>query len=96
MCFRRLCEFSFIIVSLGLSLGVISKFLYPVVVAVSVITTFLTPYMIRLATPTYQVMEKHLPDKLIHILNHFAMSHPQTQQQSKWKSLIRQMLVRVY
>ena len=38
-------------------------------------------------------MEKHLPDKLIHILNHFAMSHPQTQQQSKWKSLIRQMLV---
>ena len=49
--------------------------------------------MIRLATPTYQVMEKHLPDKLIHILNHFAMSHPQTQQQSKWKSLIRQMLV---
>ena len=86
-------EFSFIIASLGLSLGVISKFLYPVVVAVSVITTFLTPYMIRLATPTYQVMEKHLPDKLIHILNHFAMSHPQTQQQSKWKSLIRQMLV---
>ena len=86
-------EFSFIIASLGLSLGVISKFLYPVVVAVSVITTFLTPYMIRLATPTYQVMEKHLPDKLINILNHFAMSHPQTQQQSKWKSLIRQMLV---
>ena len=86
-------EFSFIIASLGLSLGVISKFLYPVVVAVSVITTFLTPYMIRLATPTYRVMEKHLPDKLIHILNHFAMSHPQTQQQSKWKSLIRQMLV---
>jgi CPA2 family monovalent cation:H+ antiporter-2 len=41
-------EFSFIIASLGLSLGVISDFLYPVVVAVSVTTTFLTPYMIRL------------------------------------------------
>ena len=86
-------EFSFIIASLGLSLGVISNFLYPVVVAVSVITTFLTPYMIRLANPTYQVMERHLPDKLIHILNHFAMSHPQSQQQSKWHSLIRQMVV---
>lgn len=86
-------EFSFIIASLGLSLGVISNYLYPVVVAVSVITTFLTPYMIRLATPTYQVMEKHLPKRLINILNHFAMSHPPTTQQSKWKSLLRQMLI---
>ena len=86
-------EFSFIIASLGLSLGVISNFLYPVVVAVSVITTFLTPYMIRLALPSYQLMEKHLPCKFINILNHFAMSHPSTQQQSKWKSLIRQMAI---
>ena len=86
-------EFSFIIASLGLSLGVISNYLYPVVVAVSVITTFLTPYMIRLATPTYQVMEKHLPKRLINILNHFAMSHPSTTQQSKWKSLLRQLLI---
>ena len=86
-------EFSFIIASLGLSLGVISDFLYPVVVAVSVITTFLTPYMIRLATPTYQVMEKHLPHKLINILNHFAMSHPSTTQQSKWRALLKQMTI---
>ena len=86
-------EFSFIIASLGLSLGVISNFLYPVVVAVSVITTFLTPYMIRLATPPYLVMEKHLPDKLINVLNHFAMSHPSTTQQSKWKSLLKQMTI---
>ena len=86
-------EFSFIIASLGLSLGVISNFLYPVVVAVSVITTFLTPYKIRLATPTYLVMEKHLPDKLINVLNHFAMSHPSTTQQSKWKSLLKQMTI---
>ncbi len=86
-------EFSFIIASLGLSLGVISNFLYPVVVAVSVITTFLTPYMIRLAQPSYQLMEKHLPNKFINILNHFAMSRPSTQQQSKWKSLIRQMVI---
>ena len=42
-------EFAFIIASLGLSLHVISDYLYPVVVAVSVITTFLTPYMIRAA-----------------------------------------------
>ena len=84
-------EFSFIIASLGLSLGVISVFLYPVVVAVSVITTFLTPYMIRLATPAYNHLERHLPNKLIKLLNHLSMSHPHTTEQSKWKKLLTQM-----
>ena len=51
-------EFSFIIASLGLSLGVISDYLYPVVVAVSVITTFLTPYMIRSEHHGDQQMEE--------------------------------------
>jgi CPA2 family monovalent cation:H+ antiporter-2 len=86
-------EFSFIIASLGLSLGVISDFLYPVVVAVSVITTFLTPYMIRLATPAYNSIEHRLPKKLIKLLNHLSMSHPSTNEQSKWKRLLTQMTV---
>ena len=84
-------EFSFIIASLGLSLGVISGFLYPVVVAVSVITTFLTPYMIRLATPAYSRLERHLPKKVIMSLNHLSMSHQHSQQQSNWKRLLTQM-----
>jgi CPA2 family monovalent cation:H+ antiporter-2 len=86
-------EFSFIIASLGLSLGVIGDFLYPVVVAVSVITTFLTPYMIRLATPTYNALEPHLPSRFIKMLNHLSMSRPNTTEQSKWKSLLLQMTV---
>ena len=86
-------EFSFIIASLGLSLGVISDFLYPVVVAVSVITTFLTPYMIRLATPAYNRLERHLPKKLILSLNHLSMSHQHSQQQSNWKRLLTQMSI---
>ena len=86
-------EFSFIIASLGLSLGVISNFLYPVVVAVSVITTFLTPYMIRLATPAYNALEHRLPSKVIKSLNHLSMSHPNTNEQSKWKRLLTQMTV---
>ena len=84
-------EFSFIIASLGLSLGVISDFLYPVVVAVSVITTFLTPYMIRMATPAYSMVERHLPNKLIKLLNHLSMSRPGTTEQSLWKTLLAQM-----
>ena len=84
-------EFSFIIASLGLSLGVISDFLYPVVVAVSVITTFLTPYMIRLATPAYGIIENKLPTRLINTLNQLSMSHPNSQKQSLWKRLLTQM-----
>ena len=86
-------EFSFIIASLGLGLGVISDFLYPVVVAVSVITTFLTPYMIRLATPAYNMLEKRLPTRLIKLLNHLSMSHPNTTEQSKWERLLTQMAI---
>ena len=84
-------EFSFIIASLGLSLSVISDFLYPVVVAVSVITTFLTPYMIRLATPAYSVIENRLPSRLINTLNQLSMSHPNSQKESLWKRLLTQM-----
>jgi CPA2 family monovalent cation:H+ antiporter-2 len=84
-------EFSFIIASLGLSLGVISDYLYPVVVAVSVITTFLTPYMIRLSTPAYTHLEKHLPNKMIKMLNHLSMSQPNTNEQSNWKKILVQM-----
>ena len=84
-------EVSFIIASLGLSLGVIGDFLYPVVVAVSVITTFLTPYMIRLATPAYNKLERHLPNRLISSLNRLTMSHPNTIEKSKWKRLLLQM-----
>lgn len=56
-------EFAFIIASLGVSLKVTGHFLYPVVVAVSVITTFLTPYMIKLAVPAYKKVERLLPAK---------------------------------
>ena len=89
-------EFSFIIASLGLSLGVISDFLYPVVVAVSVITTFLTPYMIRFATPAYNALEQRLPTRVIKMLNHLSMFHPNTKEQNKWKSLLIQMVMNIF
>ncbi len=85
-------EFSFIIASLGLSLGVIGDFLYPVVVAVSVITTFLTPYMIRLSTPAYNNLERHLSKNIIRMLNDLALSHPSSAPQGNWRSLIMQLL----
>ena len=88
-------EFSFIIASMGLSLGVISDFLYPVVVAVSVITTFLTPYMIRLALPAYDRLEHQLPSRLIKMLNQLSTTQHVSHERSAWKALLTQMGVNV-
>ena len=66
-CFCQIGEFSFIIASLGLSYGVIDEFLYPIIVSVSIITTFLTPYFIKAAVPAYNLVSHRFPDKW---LNH--------------------------
>ena len=87
-------EFSFIIATLGLSLGVIGDFLYPVVVAVSVITTFLTPYMMRAAVPCHEYCEKHMPKSWIRRLNHLTLSQPTNKvADNKWKKLLTQMFI---
>ena len=95
-------EFAFIIASLGMSLHVIADFLYPVVVAVSVITTFLTPYMIRGAEPFYRMLERHLPSSLIVQINSltsrvhdFSPTHALTSANIRqlWHRLLRAMLV---
>lgn len=85
-------EFAFIIASLGLSLRVISDFLYPVVVAVSVITTFLTPYMMKAAIPCYEFMEHRLPRKWIRRLDHMGAIHHTTQTENNhWRALLKAM-----
>lgn len=87
-------EFAFIIASLGLSLGVIGEFLYPVVVAVSVITTFLTPYMISGAEPCYNFFLRHLPKKWVRRLEHISNGSTEAlSSNNQWRSLIRAMLV---
>lgn len=87
-------EFAFIIASLGLSLRVVGDFLYPVVVAVSVITTFLTPYMMRFANPCYSALEKRLPKRLIASLNQMTLNgHLSMPGGDNWRKLLRQMAV---
>lgn len=85
-------EFAFIIASLGQSMHVIAGFLYPVVVAVSVVTTFLTPYMIRGAVPAYQLLSTHLPKRWIRRLNHLDAGRQDTvETESEWRRLLRKM-----
>ena len=87
-------EFAFIIATLGKSLGVISEFLYPVVVAVSVITTFLTPYMIRAAEPCYNVLIKHLPKRWVRRLTHIQTNNAgeSASTNNLWKVLMKKMI----
>ncbi|MBO7601545.1 MAG: cation:proton antiporter [Bacteroidaceae bacterium] len=81
-------EFAFIIASLGVSLGVTSDFLYPIVVAVSVITTFLTPYMIRLAEPASNFVEAHMPEKWKKTLARYATGTRNVNHDSDWKRFL--------
>ena len=85
-------EFAFIIASLGVSLHVTSDFLYPIVVAVSVITTFLTPYMIRFAEPASNFVDTHLPVKWKNFLLHYSSGSQTMNHESLWKKLIFALL----
>ena len=82
-------EFAFILATLGTSLHVTSDFLYPIVVAVSVFTTFTTPYMIRLAEPAYGVVARVLPAKWISKLERNAPDESEVQETNEMRQLWR-------
>lgn len=84
-------EFSFIIASLGMSLGVLQESLYPIIVAVSVITIFTTPYFVKLSQPAYKLAEKHLPARLNFLIDRYSK---QVTDSSATKSLWRDILGR--
>lgn len=87
-------EFAFIIAGLGTSLGVTSDFLYPVVVAVSVITTFITPYMIRLAIPAYGLLSRIIPGRVLKLTA--PKEAPLTTRETQhWHYLLRRMCIKV-
>ncbi|SHG13088.1 cation:proton antiporter [Dysgonomonas macrotermitis] len=86
-------EFSFIIATLGMQLGVISDFIYPIIVAVSVITTFTTPYCIKLSEPVYHALEKVIPDKWGKLITGYAESNRKTvNHQTDWNILLKNVL----
>lgn len=84
-------EFAFIIASLGESLKVTEGYLYPVIVAVSVITTFLTPYTIRLAGPAYSFVDKRLPVGFKLGLERYASSRNTVTAESTWRKLLKKV-----
>ena len=96
-CLTQIGEFSFIIATLGMSLGVLDSSMYPIIVTVSVITTFFTPFFIKRAIPTYNWVARHLPQKWSVLLEGYsknAAESEQKQSRSIWKSVIKRYALR--
>jgi CPA2 family monovalent cation:H+ antiporter-2 len=82
-------EFSFIIAALGVSLKVTSGFVYPIAVAASAITTFLTPYLINQSGRVYSNLQTWLPQKWVELIERYSSSSQQLSAYSEWKELLR-------
>lgn len=83
-------EFAFIVAALGLSLGVISEFLFPIAVGVSAITTFSTPYMMKFAEPLYDKITTILPAKWITRLDAYASETQKNKNNPLWKKMLQE------
>lgn len=89
-------EFSYIIASLGMSLGVLQASLYPIIVAVSVITIFTTPYFIKMAEPAYNKLAPKLPKKLNFLIDRYSKQTSDSNETRKlWKDILSRYLWRV-
>ena len=89
-------EFSFIIASLGMSLGVLQPSLYPIIVAVSVITIFTTPYFVKLSQPAYRFIESHLPANLNFLIERYSKQVVDTSDTKRlWKEILGRYLWRM-
>lgn len=82
-------EFSFIIATLGLTLNVTSSFLYPIAVAVSALTTFTTPYLIKYSDPFYTWLEKRLPASVLQRLQRYEAAVSVKSEMSAVRLLLR-------
>jgi CPA2 family monovalent cation:H+ antiporter-2 len=95
MSLAQIGEFSFIIATLGMTLNVTSSFLYPIVVAVSAVTTFTTPFMVKLSTPFSEYLAKKLPRKWTKRIERYSANAQAIKSVSTWQIVLRAYLVQI-
>ena len=95
MSLSQIGEFSFIIATLGMTLNVISDFLYPIIVAVSAITTFTTPFMVKFSTPFSIYLEKKLPRRWVKRIERYSANTEAIKSVSTWQIVLRAYLTQV-
>jgi CPA2 family monovalent cation:H+ antiporter-2 len=89
MSLAQIGEFSFIIATLGATLKVTSDFLYPIAVVAAAITTFTTPYLIKLSEPFYNLLIRVLPEKWLDAIGRYSSGTQGITTLSDWKVLLR-------
>lgn len=95
MSLAQIGEFSFIIATLGMTLGVISEFLYPIVVAVSAITTFTTPFLIKYSTDFSDKLERTLPVKWVKAIDKYSTNTEAIKSVSDWQMVLRANMTQI-
>ena len=95
MSLSQIGEFSFIIATLGMTLNVTSDFLYPIIVAVSAITTFTTPFMVKFSTPFSIYLEKKLPRRWVKRIERYSANTEAIKSVSTWQIVLRAYLTQV-
>lgn len=89
-------EFSFIIASLGMSLGVLDPSIYPIIVAVSVLTIFTTPYFIQMADGAYGIVSRHLPKGLTFLISRYSKQVTDTSETKRlWRAILQRYIWRM-
>jgi CPA2 family monovalent cation:H+ antiporter-2 len=95
MSLSQIGEFSFIIATLGTTLNVTSSFLYPVVVAVSAVTTFTTPFMVKYAVPFSDFLERKLPKKWLKNINRYSVNAQAIKSVSIWQKVLNAYILQI-
>lgn len=95
MSLSQIGEFSFIIATLGMTLNVTSSFLYPIIVAVSAVTTFTTPFMVKLSIPVSEFLSKKLPRKWVKRIERYSANAQAIKSVSTWQTVIRAYLLQI-
>ena len=88
-------EFAFIIASVAVAQHVMPSYIYPVIIASSVITTFTTPYWIKLASPVYNVLDRKLSPKAKNALDEYALFGSSKEGKKNWSSVIKSTITNV-
>lgn len=97
-CLTQIGEFSFIIATTGMGLGVLEKSIYPIIVSVSVITTFFTPFFIKQAEPSYNWLAGKLSKRWNSLLEGYSKNEAvseNSESRQLWTAIVKRYLVRL-
>ena len=96
VCLCQIGEFSFIIVQMGLDHKVVPEHLYPVIVTVSILTTFITPYWMKLGEPLYNFIYTSVKPQWRTVIERLGTGRKTLNQESEWNKLLKSYILRLF